>query len=179
MLATFGLVVVTVAAAYVLYVLLRAYREFRGVRVVVCPETKAHAAVQLSAGRAAVSRLLGEPELRLSDCSRWPERRNCGQECLTSIEAAPTDCLVRNMIRRCYQDKSCVLCGRNLSPMPWLERPALLSPEGRTFEWVQVPAEMLPQTLAAARPVCWNCHTEAVFRRLHPAAPSVRSSQDT
>jgi hypothetical protein len=29
---------------------------------------------------------LSQPHLRLSECSRWPERQGCGQECLSQIE---------------------------------------------------------------------------------------------
>jgi hypothetical protein len=32
----------------------------------------------------------GRPDLRLSDCTRWPERSKCSQECLSqAIQAEP------------------------------------------------------------------------------------------
>jgi len=40
-------------------------------------------------GHAAATTALGDPELRLKGCSHWPEREQCGQECLSQIESAP------------------------------------------------------------------------------------------
>jgi len=38
--------------------------------------------VRFNALRAAWSGLSGPPKLRLTDCMRWPERADCGQECI-------------------------------------------------------------------------------------------------
>ena len=171
-----------------LSVLFRAYRKFRGTRVVTCPETKAPAAVEMDATHAALSVVLsGRADLRLSDCSRWPERHNCGQECLRQIEESPEDCLVRTMLARWYQGKSCVHCGKPLGEINWLEyKPALMSPEHRTLEWRDILAETLPQVLATHLPVCWNCHIAQTFRRQHldlfverPARGSSQSTQES
>jgi hypothetical protein len=146
-----------------------AYRRFQGTRVVACPETKAPAAVAVDAIHAALTAVLGPPRLRLKRCSRWPERRDCGQECLAQIEAAPQDCLVRTMLTRWYQDKSCVYCGKPLGEIHWLEhKPALMSAERKTVEWREVPPEALPQVLATHLPVCWSCHIAETFRRQFP-----------
>jgi hypothetical protein len=67
----------------------RAYFKYRGTRLVTCPETDSPAAVRVGAGRIMASSSIGEPDLRLGSCSRWPERRLCGQPCLSQIEAAP------------------------------------------------------------------------------------------
>ena len=56
--------------------------RFRGQRKLLCPETGNLAIVQIGALHAAVSSLLGDPDLRVRDCSRWPKRQGCGQECL-------------------------------------------------------------------------------------------------
>src|SRR5574340_137538 len=115
-----------VALSPVVSLLLRSYLNWRGMRVVTCPETKQAAAVVVDARRAALSGLSGKPALRLSDCSRWPERWGCGQECLRQIEAAPAECLVRVMLEKWYAGKSCVYCGKSLEQMNWLQhRPAL------------------------------------------------------
>lgn len=47
-------------------------------------------------------------------------------------------------------------------------KPALMSPERRTVEWHEVPAETLPEVLSTYRPVCWSCHIAESFRREHP-----------
>ncbi|HEY3204662.1 MAG TPA: hypothetical protein VGL03_13510 [Thermoanaerobaculia bacterium] len=71
-----------------LWVAARAYLKFRGTRVITCPETGCPAAVKVDMGHAARTSVVGETELRLESCSRWPERAGCGQECLAQIEAA-------------------------------------------------------------------------------------------
>ena len=73
---------------------LRTYLKFRGKRLVSCPETHQPAAVRVAAGTAAFKATIGNEQLRLSECSRWPEREACGQECLAQIQEAPKACLV-------------------------------------------------------------------------------------
>jgi uncharacterized protein DUF1761 len=74
------------------------YQRYRGARVVTCPGTHQQVAVEFDAFHAAVTRLAGEPHLRLAECTRWPEHRDCLEECLpqarqvvfyTAEEAAP------------------------------------------------------------------------------------------
>ena len=102
----------------------RAWLKFRGTRVVTCPETKEPAAIQVEAGHAAWTRFSG-PDLRVKQCSHWPgtwaaaptrERRNCDEGCLSQIEAAPKDCLVRTVLTNWYQ-------GKNVSIVasPWMK----------------------------------------------------------
>jgi hypothetical protein len=153
-----------------LLIFLNAYRTARGKRVITCPETKEAAAVDVNAAYAAVTTLRkDEACFRLRDCSRWPERRDCGQECLRQIEAAPEGCLVRYMLANWYVGRLCVYCRKPLAEMNWAEhKPALMTPELKTVEWADVPPETLPQLLSVALPVCWNCHIAETFRREHP-----------
>ena len=58
------------------------YNEYRGSRAVTCPENGRQVAVSFDAVHAAVSAFKGIPELRLSECTRWPERIKCGQKCI-------------------------------------------------------------------------------------------------
>jgi len=59
------------------------YHTYREGRTVNCPETHAPVSVRFNALRAAWSSLAGgPPKLRLADCTRWPERADCGQECI-------------------------------------------------------------------------------------------------
>jgi|CZLA01.1.fsa_nt_gi hypothetical protein len=58
------------------------YHTFHEGRTVNCPETHAPVSVRFNALRAAWSSLAGPPKLRLADCTRWPERADCGQECI-------------------------------------------------------------------------------------------------
>ncbi len=159
-----GLVVVAAAA-------LAGYRysKLRGARLVVCPDNEKPATVELAARRAAISSLLGGSDLRLETCSRWPEKRGCGQDCLSQIEARPEDCVVRNILTRWYAGKNCVACGRDLSRLDWAERkPALLSPDGTSVDWEHLEPDQLPEILATHSPVCFDCHVSDTFRRMYP-----------
>jgi hypothetical protein len=151
------------------WLVLRAYRKYRGLRVVTCPETQKPVAVRLDAARAARSELLGDVQYRLESCTRWPEREGCGQECLEQIEAAPDGCLVQGMLTEWYRGSSCALCGRDIGEILWTERkPALMGPDRKTLEWADVAPEALPATLSTHYPVCWDCHVAESFRTRHP-----------
>jgi hypothetical protein len=76
---------------YRLFQGMRVYFRFRGTRMVTCPETHKPAVVEVAARSMGMQAILSEPCLRLSECSRWPMRRDCGQNCLTQIEARPTE----------------------------------------------------------------------------------------
>ncbi len=148
---------------------LRAYRKYRGTRLITCPENGCAAAVEIDRKHAAASTLKGETELRLESCSRWPEKQGCGQECLSQIEASPDGCLVRNMLIEWYRDSICVFCRHEIPEIRWSDhKPALLAPDGKTIEWQDVKAEDLPRVLATHKRVCWNCHIAQSFRAQFP-----------
>jgi hypothetical protein len=78
--------IIAVGAGYVLLpVILDTLRRFRGEKPVVCPETGNAATVQLDARVAAATSAFGRPKIRMTHCSRWPERRRCDRECLGQI----------------------------------------------------------------------------------------------
>jgi hypothetical protein len=62
------------------------FRRFRSRRMLSCPETGGKAEVGIDASRAAFTSAFGRPQLRAEDCSLWPEKKDCGQECLTLPE---------------------------------------------------------------------------------------------
>jgi hypothetical protein len=174
MTGTFLLGLVLLALAVGLFIFrvipgVRAYFEYRGKRLIICPETRKAEAVDVAAAEAALGAFLSEPTLRLKQCSRWPERRDCGEECLHQIEADPQNCLVWNIVSRWYERKKCVLCGKPIGKLRHLDHPpGLLSPDHKTVEWRELRPEQLPDIFTTYRPVCWNCHVAATFRRLHP-----------
>lgn len=165
------LTLITAAAVFVVMELrraLRTYLKFRGEMVVSCPETHKPAAVRVAAAKAAIEATVGNPQLRLSECSRWPERQACGQECLRQIEEAPKACLVWTIINRWYQGQECVYCHKPFEEIHWHDHPpALLDRDAKTLQWNEVPAEKLQDVLGTHRPVCWNCHIVETFRREH------------
>jgi hypothetical protein len=63
----------------------------RGSRLVTCPEIKKLAVVAVAAGAMVVEGFPVLDRLRIGECSRWPMRRDCGQDCLGQIEARPTN----------------------------------------------------------------------------------------
>jgi hypothetical protein len=163
--------VLLLAVAYLLMSgFLTAWRRFRGTRVITCPENLEPAAVRVDALQAAKwQAIAGETSLRLTTCSRWPEMQGCGQECLSQIEAAPEQCLVRNIVARWYTGKHCVYCGEGVGEIVWHERPpALRAPDKTSREWKEIAPEQLPVVFATYQPVCWKCHVLESFRREHP-----------
>jgi hypothetical protein len=91
---TFGIVTLALVAAYLGYRVIhgiRVYLTFRGTRLVTCPETHKAAVVGVTAGSMAMQAILDEPCPRISECSRWPMREGCGQDCLRQIESRPSE----------------------------------------------------------------------------------------
>ena len=147
----------------------RAYLKFRGKRLVTCPETQRPAAVEVDSKHTALEAVVGEPHLRLSECSRWPERQDCGQQCLKQIELAPEDCLVKTIMTQWYVGKTCAYCGKVIHEVEWLgHKPGLMNPEHKTVYWDAVTAEKLPEVFSTHAPVCWDCHIAQTLRREHP-----------
>ena len=71
MTGTFLFVIALLAMAVGLFVFraipgMRSYLEYRGKRLITCPETHKPAAVE-----TAVAAFVSEPTLRLKQCSRW------------------------------------------------------------------------------------------------------------
>jgi hypothetical protein len=87
---TAPLIVIAVIAAVglgyvVLPMMASVYREYMRPRYIPCPETHRMAAIQLDAKRAALGAAIGRTDVRVEDCSRWPEHEGCGQECLRQL----------------------------------------------------------------------------------------------
>jgi hypothetical protein len=147
----------------------RLWWAYRGARVITCPENQRPAGVSVDAAHLAAKPFAKTPELRLSSCSRWPERAGCGQECLKQIEAAPEDCLVRNILVEWYAGKRCAMCGQPFGDISLPgAKPAVLCADKVSVEWRQIPADRLPETLAAGLPICFACHMGNTLVRTHP-----------
>jgi len=135
-----------------------AYLTFRGKRLVTCPVGRRPAVVDMAVGRIALAAVFREPGLRLGCCSEWPERGACGQECLKQIEAAPEDCLLRTILTKWYQAKSCTCCGKPVGEIAWTpHKPCLMSPDLRILEWKDIQPQRIPEVLQTHGPVCWSC----------------------
>jgi len=144
------------------YVLVRNYRRYRGPRVVLCPETITPEEVEVGALRAAWGAARDDLQLRLTSCSRWPERRKCGQRCLTQIEGSPDGCLVRDRVAHWYVGCKCALCGGEIGQIRRFHRnPGLVGPDGKIRKWRDLEVEELPEAFATYRPICAPCVAKA------------------
>jgi hypothetical protein len=150
-------IAVIVGLVFVVRALVRTYVEYRGKRLVVCPETAQYATVEIDAPLAAITSLFGAPELRIENCSRWPEHRHCAQDCVWQIDLSPLGCPIRDLLTSWYTGKECVLCGRPFGKFSSSDRPALLSPEGNVVECDDVRPELIPDVLYTHKPVCRDC----------------------
>jgi hypothetical protein len=169
----FILLIVAIAATVFVFVGLRRasriYLEYRGQRLISCPENHKPAAVRVAAGKAALEATFGTEQLSLSACSRWPEKEGCGQECLAQIEDSPKACLVSTIVNNWYQGKSCAYCHKPFGEIHWHDHPpALVDKERKTLQWNEIPLDQLQEVLSTHVPVCWNCHVAESFRREHP-----------
>lgn len=166
--AVYVVLVLVGVAAFFVGMALRAYMKYRGVRVITCPETQRPAAVRVDAAHAAVSAAWDHTELRLDQCSRWPDRADCAQPCIHEIAAAPHDCLVRSILARWYDGKTCVFCDKPIALFTHAQQPALRHPDGHTFDFAALPAEELIARLSEFDAVCFDCHIAEQFRAEYP-----------
>lgn len=166
-------VVCAALALAVAYLIVRAvagvYWKYRGDHVVKCPENQRPAGVHVDLRNAAKAALHGSHDIRLDACSRWPEKQNCGQACLSQIERSPEDCMVRHILAKWYDGKTCICCGKAIGEIHWdTHKPGLLSPERHLVAWSDVPAENVPDVLSTHQPVCWNCMVVQSMISHHP-----------
>ena len=158
----------------------RAYFRHHGTRAVICPESELPATVRVDALHAAASTAIGELDVRLSSCSRWPEAKDCGQRCLAQIEAAPPECVLQTTLVDWYQRTDCAICGREIGKVHWVEyKPALLTPERKTIEWEDVTPENLAEVLKTHQRVCWRCHAVNAWRDRFPGFDADEPSSQT
>lgn len=161
--------VLLATALYFVIRLLWVFPKLRGSRTVTCPETEKPTIVAVDAVHAALTSTMGRPDIRLQDCSRWPIKKDCGQECLLNLDVAPGDCLVSGVLMKWYHGKICVYCRKTFEEVHWVDhRPALRTPEGKLIEWREVRPEDVMTVLQTHLPVCWDCYITQTFRRDHP-----------
>lgn len=152
------------------FYLVRASR-MKGARVITCPETRETAAVEVDATRATLTSIFkGETDYRLTSCTRWPERADCGQECVVEIQDSPNHCLVRTILADWYLGRNCAFCGKPFGEINWHDhKPGLYDPQAKkALEWTDVRPELVYAALSTHEPVCWNCSVIERFRLEHP-----------
>ena len=147
----------------------RTSERFGGAQVIICPETGKQAMIEVDARHAALTSLIGQADIRLESCWRWPLNKECGQECLIQLDFAPPECMVRGVLMKWYKGKKCAFCRRMFDEPNLMDhKPALVDQEGITLEWSEISLPTLMEVLKTHKPVCWNCHIAQTFRREHP-----------
>ena len=154
-------VIAILAVALVAIAFRRSYQAFatyRGTRVMACPETGQPVAIDLQARRAALAALFKRPDLRVQECSRWPERAGCDEACVHEIEAAPSAHRVPTILAEWCHSRPCVCCGAPLTGVHvGAHEPHLMNAGRKIVEWRQVPLQDLPLVLSTCAPVCETC----------------------
>jgi hypothetical protein len=159
------------AAAGILAFLIlnRRFAAYRGEQLIICPETKQAASVEVDIRLAAHPEPLGGPVFRLSNCSRWPTNNDCDQECVAQIAASPDGTLIRQIVSEWFSRKRCIYCEREIGPIAWYESmPPLRDPEGKLAEWTAIATGELPSVLLMYDAVCWTCGLIEDFRSEYP-----------
>ena len=69
-----------------LYVLLplviHTFQRYRNKRVMTCPETGSPAEINIDAQRAALSSAFDRPLLKIKNCTLWPKKKGCDEDCI-------------------------------------------------------------------------------------------------
>ncbi len=116
--------------------------------------------------------LRGQEHSRLESCSRWPEKGDCGQECLAQVEPSPEN--IERLLTKWYEGKSCAICERALTPADWRRSRIwpVLNQQQLLFELrADVRLSGWPLSSENMRPLCWNCHQEERERQALPVRP--------
>ena len=146
---------------------LQEYFKNRGRLGVTCPDSHEPADVEVDNKFAFWTALRGQEHSRLKSCSRWPEKGDCGQECLEQIEPSPEN--IERLLTKWYEGKSCAICERALSPSDWRRsRLAMLNEQQKLFEVRDMQLDQLQASLDTMLPLCWNCHQEERARQAPP-----------
>ncbi len=150
------------------FVVLRARKrkEEPATRLIVCPEARMPARVELDARHPVMDFLQGKGT-RLRSCSSWPQLAGCEEECLAQIEPQTK---IDDILARWHDGKNCAICSMRLVRADWQRgRAAALDDKGnfiplREMDWTQ-----FPMALEHYQPLCRACH-EAQLRQRRAAS---------
>ena len=163
------LLLAAVLAVYIGIAVRTAYR-LRGKRVVVCPETKQPAGVTVDLGHAATTAVWEKADVRLTQCSRWPERAGCDQPCVAQIEAEPDETRAKTIATHFFDGKRCAICQRIIErPNAATLQPGFMHPDSHEVKaWDEVAPADLPNATEHHLPLCANCTLAESFRQRFP-----------
>ena len=168
-------IIVTAAVLAAALWLVTVYNRYRGARVVTCPETRQPVGVKIDAAVAMRTAVTDAPRYVITACSRWPEREGCDQACVPQIATSPQGTLVRNIVARWYEGRTCVYCGKPITEINGRIVPALRTTDGVLHDWDSIAPEDLPALLDTAAAVCANCELAEDFRLRFPGLVTDRA----
>ena len=143
---------------------LQSYFQNRGRQSAICPENGEPVNVEVDNKFAFWTALRGLEHSRLKSCTRWPEKGDCGQECLAQIDPSPEN--VERLMIGWYKGKACAICTRAIAPSDWRRgRLAWLDDEHKLVELREVNLKQLQFVLQGMRALCWTCHQEERVRQ--------------
>jgi len=143
------------------------YYRNRGRLSVTCPDSGKPADVAVDRKFAFWTALRGQEHSRLESCSSWPEKGDCGQECLAQLDPSPEN--VDRLLSKWYEGTSCAVCARALTPADWRRsRLAVLNQDQKLLELREMTLDRLASALESMRPLCWTCHQEERARQAVP-----------
>jgi hypothetical protein len=163
------LLILSVLAVY-LIIAIRTWFRVHGTRVVVCPETQRTAAVAVDAGHAMATAVRERTDLRLTSCSRWPERQDCAQPCVRQIETAPSETRPKTIAVHFFETARCAICRRPIGPpsVMTLQPGFMDAATHKVQRWNEIPPQDLAGAIAADHPLCSNCTVAESFRQRFP-----------
>jgi hypothetical protein len=164
-----ALLVLAVLVVY-LVIALRTWSRVRGTRVVVCPETQRPVAVKVDVGHAVASALWEKADVKLTACSRWPERQDCDQPCVRQIETKPAETAPATIATHFFTGERCAICTRPIeAPNRMTLQPGFMDAATHKVQsWDEVPPQDLAEAMATRRPLCANCTLAETFRQRFP-----------
>ena len=143
---------------------LQSYFQNRGRQSAICPENGQPVDIEVDRKFSFWTALRGQEHSRLQSCTRWPEKGDCGQECLAQVDPSPEN--VERLMISWYRGKVCAVCTRAIAPSDWRRgRLGWLDPQYKLVELRQVNLKQLQSALAEMRPLCWPCHQEERVRQ--------------
>jgi hypothetical protein len=163
------LLVLAVLAVY-LVIAIRTWSRVHGARVVVCPETETPVAVHVDVGHAMATAVWEKADLKVTSCSRWPERQNCEQPCVHQIETAPAETSPKVIAAHFFTKERCAICTRPIdAPSAMTLPPGFMDPVSHAVQsWNEVAPQDLAKAIAQRRPLCANCTLAETFRQRFP-----------
>src|SRR5262249_12315804 len=109
-------------------------------------------------------------DLKLTTCSRWPERQGGDCACAQQIVESGDDTRARTIAAHFFEGQRCAICQHPIDALNAATlQPGLLDPVTNPGEaWDEVPARDLAEAFHARKPICANCTLAESFRRRFP-----------